>query len=194
VDAEPDPATPADPDPRPLEQVEATGSAEPAGPADLLGSPATAEPEPAPPPVAAAAAEELVELALASVDLAPEGQQPAIGTVSLMDMAGGGRLDIVMARADAALVQEAIAGLVPPRPRTHDLLVAAVFALGGAVVGVTLVERRAGGIYVASVRVRRQDGSVAELDARPSDALNVALRSSGAVLRAARSLIDVPAN
>ena len=147
------------------------------------------EPEPAP-----AAEPELVELALASVELSPDGLQPATGTVSLVDLAGGGRLDIVMARSDAVLVQEAIAGTAPPRPRTHELLLAAVEALAGAVTGVTLVERRPGGIYVANLRVRRPDGTTVELDARPSDALNVALRSRGAVLRAARSLVDVPAN
>ncbi len=137
---------------------------------------------------------EMVELALASVELSAEGLHPATGTVSFLDMAGGGRLDIVMARPDAVLVQEAIAGTAPPRPRAHDLLLAAVDALSGAVTGVTIVERRPGGIYVANLRVRRPDGSTVELDARPSDALNVALRSTGAVLRAARSLLDVPAN
>ena len=147
------------------------------------------EPDPVPQP-----GDELVELALASVELSPEGLQPATGTVSLVDMEGGRKLDIVMARADAVLVQEAIAGEAPARPRTHDLLLAAVQALAGAVTGVTLVERRAGGVYVANLRVLRPDGSTAELDARPSDALNVALRSSGAVLRASRALMDVPAN
>ena len=161
----------------------------------LPGTPADAEaPEDGAPAAVVEGADELVELVLASVDLAPEGQLPAIGTVSLLEMAGGGRLDIVMARTDAVLVQEAIADIVPPRPRTHDLLLAAVLALGGSVAGVTLLERRAGGLYVASLRVRRQDGSTVELDARPSDAINLALRSTGAVLRARRSLIDVPAN
>jgi len=136
----------------------------------------------------------LVELALASVELSPEGLQPATGTVSLVAMDEAGRVDIVMARADAVLVQEAIAGIPAPRPRTHDLLLAAVAALAGAVTGVTLVERRAGGVYVAKLRVRRSDGTEVELDARPSDALNVALRVTGAVLRADRSLVDVPAN
>ncbi len=137
---------------------------------------------------------ELVELALASVELSPEGLQPATGTVSLVEVDGAGHLDIVMARSDAVLVQEALAGTEPPRPRTHDLLLAAIASLSGAVTGVTLVERRPGGVYVANVRVLRPDGSTADLDARPSDALNVALRSRGAALRAARSLIDVPAN
>ncbi len=147
-----------------------------------------------PAPDLAEPAPDLVELALASVELSPEGLAPATGTVSLVEMDGDGRLDIVMARLDALLVEEAIAGTAPPRPRTHDLLLAAVEALSGAVTGVTLVERRAGGVYVASLRVRRHDGSELSLDARPSDALNVALRSTGAVLRAARSLVEVPAN
>jgi len=135
-----------------------------------------------------------VELALASVELSLEGMLPATGRVSLVGMEGEGQIDIVMARTDAVLVQEAIAGTAAPRPRTHDLLVAAVEALGGAISGVTLVERRAGGVYVASLQVTRADGSVVELDARPSDALNVALRSSGAVIHAARELVHVPAN
>jgi len=147
--------------------------------------------EPSAPP---GSPEQLIELVLASVDLSPDGVQPATGTISLVDMEGGGRLDIVMARADAVLVQEAVAGVIPTRPRTHDLLLSAVFALGGSVVGVSIVERRAGGLYVASLRVRRQDGSTVELDARPSDALNVALRSTGAVLRAAYPLVYVPTN
>ena len=139
-------------------------------------------------------APELVELTLASVELSPDGLLPATGTVSLVDLTGGGHLDIVMARGDAVLVQEALSGTPAPRPRAHDLLLAAVAALSGAVTAVTLVERRPGGVYVASVRVLRPDGSVAELDARPSDALNVALRSAGAALRAVRSLIEVPPN
>jgi len=137
---------------------------------------------------------DLVELALVSVDLSPEGLQPATGTVSLMAVESGGRLDIVMARGDAVLVQEALSGTSPGRPRTHDLLLAAVSSLSAAVSGITLVERRPGGVYVATVGILRPDGSVAELDARPSDALNVALRSPGAALRAARSLVDIPAN
>lgn len=189
--AEPDPV-PAAPDPPPAAapdpsaSVVPTAQGDPEGPAAIAGEGGE--------PSAPVAPTELVELALASVELSPEGLQPASGTVSLVDMAGGGQLDIVMARPDAALVQEAIAGTAPPRPRTHDLLLAAVEALSGAVVGVTLVERRAGGVYVAVLRVRGADGSEVDLDARPSDALNVALRSTGAVLRATRSLVEVPAN
>ena len=179
--AEPDPDPPAapEPDPDPPAAPEPDGAVEPVEPDG---------------PVDAEEADDLIELALASVELAPEGLQPATGTVSLVPVEGDGRLDIVMARPDAALVQEALAGIPAPRPRTHDLLLAVVQAMDGAVAGATLVERRAGGIYVARLRVRRSDGTSAELDARPSDALNVALRSPGADLRAVRALLEVPAN
>ncbi len=188
-----EPAVPAKPE---VPEAEAPGKPEaPAEPAEPDESEAPDEPvSPESPAVTVPAAPELVELTLASVELSPEGLQPATGTVSLVDLAAGGHLDIVMARADAVLVQEALSGTPAPRPRAHDLLLAAVAALSGAVTAVTLVERRPGGGYVASVRVLRPDGSVAELDARPSDALNVALRSAGAALRAVRSLIEVPPN
>jgi len=183
VEPQPGPLPPADDRPvEPVEPVERVEAVERAEPAEAVGAVETVE------------SVEVVELALASVELSPEGLEPATGTVSLVVMEGSGQLDIVMARSDALLVQEAIAGTVPARPRTHDLLIAAVDALGGAITGVTLVGRRPGGVYVASLQVSRADGSVAELDARPSDALNVALRSTGPVLRAARSLLDVPAN
>jgi len=193
-----EPAVPA----KPESEAEAPGKPEAPAESEAPTKPAApdeseAPDEPVPPEAPAVArvpSPELVELTLASVELSPEGLQPATGTVSLVDLTAGGHLDIVMARADAVLVQEALSGTPAPRPRAHDLLLAAVAALSGAVTGVTLVERRPGGVYVASVRVLRPDGSVAELDARPSDALNVALRSPGAALRAHRSLVEVPAN
>ena len=159
----------------------------PAPPADEADPPAVAASSPTARPGE-------VELALASVELSPEGLQPATGTLALVDLASGSRLDIVMARADAVLVEEAIAGTPPPRPRAHDVLLAAVAALGGEVVATTLVERRAGGVYVASIAVRRPDGSEVRLDARPSDAINVALRAGGAGLYAVPELVGVPEN
>jgi len=189
-----EPVEPAAPEPA------APEPADPAEPAVPVESAALPEPVEAPVPTEVAAPPrpvapvDLVELALASVELSPDGLLPATGTVRLVDLAAGGQLDIVMARADAVLVQEAISGVPPARPRTHDLLLAVIAALSGAVTEVALVERRPGGVYVASLKVLRPNGVVAELDARPSDALNVALRSPGAALRAARSLVDVPAN
>ena len=135
-----------------------------------------------------------VELALAGVELSPEWQAPQTATVTLVELEGSRRLEIVMGRSDGVLVQEALAGTPPPRPRTADLLAAVVQALGGIVERVAIVDRRAGGIYHAQLLLRRPDGEVERLDCRPSDGLNVALRSPGAGLEALEVLLEVPPN
>ena len=61
------------------------------------------------------------------------------------------------------------------RPMTHDLLVSAIKSLGGrcAAVRITSVE---GTTFFAQVDLVRMDGEHAYLDARPSDAIALAVR------------------
>jgi hypothetical protein len=109
-------------------------------------------------------------------------------------MVGGEHLDIVMARADALCVQQAVANQDPPRPRTHDLVLAAIVALGARVTEARILDRRTGGVFLAELVLEAADGSVVRLDARPSDALNVALRSPGASLSANAALLAASLN
>jgi bifunctional DNase/RNase len=60
-----------------------------------------------------------------------------------------------------------------PRPLTHDLLVAAVELLGGTFQDVVISELKEH-TYFAVIRVLK-DGDVVEIDARPSDAIAVAV-------------------
>ncbi|QDU91044.1 hypothetical protein Pla175_44610 [Pirellulimonas nuda] len=60
-----------------------------------------------------------------------------------------------------------------PRPLTHDLLVSAVEQLGGELRDVVISELR-DHTYYAKLRVRL-DGELVEIDARPSDAIAVAV-------------------
>ena len=60
-----------------------------------------------------------------------------------------------------------------PRPLTHDLLVAAVEMLGGEFQDVVISELKEH-TYYAVIRVLK-DGEIVELDARPSDAIAVAV-------------------
>jgi bifunctional DNase/RNase len=60
-----------------------------------------------------------------------------------------------------------------PRPLTHDLLVAAVELLGGEFQDVVISEIKEH-TYFAVIRVAK-DGEVVEIDARPSDAIAVAV-------------------
>ncbi len=77
-------------------------------------------------------------------------------------------------------------GVATPRPMTHDLLRAVVAALGARVDGIvvhSLVENT----FHASVLVRTAAGAVIEVDARPSDAIALALRC-GAPIRVAEAV------
>jgi len=63
----------------------------------------------------------------------------------------------------------------PQRPLTHDLLDAAVRELGGELVKVQVDSLR-GGVFIGTVFLRKQ-GRILSLDARPSDAVALALGS-----------------
>lgn len=71
-------------------------------------------------------------------------------------------------------------GVQTPRPMTHDLLRAAVESLGGTVEAI-LVHALVENTFHATITVRRGDGSTVELDARPSDAIALALRCSARI-------------
>lgn len=61
----------------------------------------------------------------------------------------------------------------PPRPLTHDLVVNVAESLGAEVDSVVISELR-DHTYFAHLRLKR-DGEIVEIDARPSDAIAVAV-------------------
>ena len=68
-----------------------------------------------------------------------------------------------------------IAATSPPRPMSHDLMAQLIRTLGGAVGRIKITGRR-DATYYARVEVATAGGSE-ELDARPSDALALAVRT-----------------
>lgn len=66
-------------------------------------------------------------------------------------------------------------GVETPRPMTHDLLRAVIERLGGHVESV-LVHSLVENTFHATLTVRTSDGGAVEIDARPSDAIALALR------------------
>ena len=83
-------------------------------------------------------------------------------------------LPIFIGGTEAAAISLAVSGQEPPRPLTHDLLSAVVTSLGGHLdaVEVTAVDE---GAFVAALSMVGPGGEV-RLDARPSDAIALALR------------------
>ncbi|MEY4177426.1 MAG: hypothetical protein RLY70_1000 [Planctomycetota bacterium] len=83
--------------------------------------------------------------------------------------------------------------LVPPRPLTHDLIVQIVQQMGGKLESILITELRSD-TFFALIRVRR-DGELLELDARPSDAIAVAVSCTPALpIFVAEEILDAVAN
>jgi len=78
-------------------------------------------------------------------------------------------------------------GIEPPRPMTHDLLRAMVEQLGGAVEKIVISDLRES-TFFAVIHVRNQDRSLI-IDARPSDAIALALRTESPIF-VLRSVLD----
>jgi uncharacterized protein len=66
---------------------------------------------------------------------------------------------------------------VPQRPMTHDLLRNIITQMGAVVEKVVITELR-NDTFFALIEMRQQDGSTISIDARPSDAIALALRFS----------------
>ncbi|MCB9639864.1 MAG: bifunctional nuclease family protein [Myxococcales bacterium] len=84
-------------------------------------------------------------------------------------------LPIWIGEAEANAIATEMLGIVTPRPMTHDLLKQAIAAMGGAVFRVIVTDIRDNTFY-AAIEVKRGQEDVISLDARPSDALAIALR------------------
>lgn len=80
-----------------------------------------------------------------------------------------------------------IEGVEPPRPMTHDLLRSVLEGLGGQVEKIVISDLKES-TFFAVIHVR-QNGSVVPIDARPSDAIALALRTDSPIF-VLRSVLD----
>jgi bifunctional DNase/RNase len=78
-------------------------------------------------------------------------------------------------------------GVTPPRPLTHDLLHSAITQLGGTVEKIVISDLRES-TFFAVIHVQQQ-GTALQVDARPSDAIALALRTD-APIYVLRSVLD----
>ncbi len=86
---------------------------------------------------------------------------------------------IVIARFEARAIGRPLRGETVQRPMTHDLLATAVEALGATVSRIEVTDLR-GGTFFALVHLHR-DGETVKVDARPSDAIALAVRSGAPI-------------
>ena len=99
--------------------------------------------------------------------------------IYLKEVDGPRTFPIVIGIFEATSIDRRVKHFESPRPLTHDLLVQAVEAMGGAFQDVVISELKEH-TYFALLRVRHE-GELIEIDSRPSDAIAVAVTCNPAL-------------
>jgi bifunctional DNase/RNase len=107
--------------------------------------------------------------------------------VILRDVGSQTFLPIWIGHFEASAIALRIEGVEPPRPMTHDLLRAVLEQLGATVEKIVISDLKES-TFFAVIHVRYQDASV-PIDARPSDAIALALRAEAPIF-VLRSVLD----
>ena len=111
-------------------------------------------------------------LELEGLGVEPESQTPVI---LLREPESDTQIPIWIGEPEAMAIAAPLESVTPPRPLTHDLLISFIEQVGFEVEWVELSDLREGTFY-AEVRLVRGH-EILTLDARPSDAIALALRS-----------------
>jgi len=97
----------------------------------------------------------------------------------LREIYGKRRLPIIIGQFEATAIAYALDGISPPRPLTHDLLKTLVDNLGATVTEILIDELRDNTFYSKiNIDVSSLGNSI---DARPSDAIALAVRTSAPI-------------
>ena len=120
---------------------------------------------------------EHVRVEIASLSIVPSGGGTC--AIVLREADGERFLPVVIGLLEAQAIAVKIQGMPTPRPLTHDLLNAIMGELHGKLVRVTIDNVREG-TFFATLEIDNE-GRVFKIDARPSDAIALALRAGAPV-------------
>ncbi|WP_336250029.1 bifunctional nuclease family protein [Stomatohabitans albus] len=95
--------------------------------------------------------------------------------VVLKEHDGNRYLPIWIGIVEASAIGLAMQGVDSPRPMTHDLFVQTLATLNGVITGVDIVDLQEG-TFFAELFLVSPDGQTHVIDARPSDAIALAVR------------------
>lgn len=93
--------------------------------------------------------------------------------IYLSEVDGDRQFPIVIGIFEATSIERRIKGIQTPRPLTHDLVVQLIEQMDGEPDSVVINDLR-DGTYFAELRIRR-GGEMVAIDARPSDAIAIAV-------------------
>lgn len=93
--------------------------------------------------------------------------------IILKEVSGNRRLPIIIGQYEAQSIALELEGIKPPRPLTHDLLKEVIETFGYSVNYIVISELRDSTFYA---KIKFDSASIEEIDARPSDAIAIALK------------------
>ncbi len=131
------------------------------------------------------------------VDIIGLSTSPSSGgayALVLGEVDGNRRLPIIIGAFEAQAIALELEKIQPPRPMTHDLL-RSLFDVLGAEVNDIVIDDLSEGTFYAKVRYG-SDENEGQLDARPSDAVALAVRTDAPIFVAAHVLEEagIPAD
>ena len=98
--------------------------------------------------------------------------------IILKEISGNRRLPIIIGQYEAQSIALELEGIKPPRPLTHDLLKEVIETFGYSVNYIVINELRDSTFYA---KIKFDSSSIEEMDARPSDAIAIALKFSSPI-------------
>lgn len=130
----------------------------------------------------------LVEVKIGALIMDPNSNSPI---VVLKGVDSDTILPIWVGAFEANAIALEIEKIVPQRPMTHDLIRNLIAEIGYKVVRVIITDLRENTFY-ALIELADENGKITTLDARPSDAIALALRSDCAIF-AEQKVLDISA-
>ena len=110
--------------------------------------------------------------------------------ILLKEINGNRRLPIIIGAFEAQAIALEIEGIKPPRPLTHDLLKQVTDNLGATIIEIVIDELRENTFYAKIIF--EVSALTNEIDARPSDAIALAVRAQAPIF-VAESVMEVAA-
>ncbi len=131
----------------------------------------------------------LVEVKIGALIMDPNSNSPI---VVLKGVDSDTILPIWVGAFEANAIALEIEKIVPQRPMTHDLIRNLITEIGFKVVRVIITDLRENTFY-ALIELADDNGKIVALDARPSDAIALALRSDCAIF-AEQKVLEISAS
>ena len=120
------------------------------------------------------AAPKMVDVALSRIVIRDGADRQYI---FLSEVDGRRGFPIVIGNNEAGEIHRVVHGIEPERPLTHQLAFAAIQALGASIHSVDIVDLKHNTFYAQLVLENGHDPEPTLVDARPSDAIALALRA-----------------